>query len=27
MGFKSRSVQAIANILRDKGKEVTLEIH
>ncbi|MBI5250353.1 MAG: SpoIIE family protein phosphatase [Desulfomonile tiedjei] len=27
MGFKSRSVQAIANILREKGKEVTLEIH
>jgi len=27
MGFKSRSVQAIANILRGMGKEVTLEIH
>ncbi len=27
MGFKSRSVQEIANILREKGKEVTLEIH
>lgn len=27
MGFKSRSVQAIANILREKGKEVFLEIH
>jgi hypothetical protein len=27
MGFKSRSVQAIANLLREKGKEVTLEIH
>jgi hypothetical protein len=27
MGFKSRSVQAIANILREKGKEVRLEIH
>jgi hypothetical protein len=27
MGFKSRSVQAIANLLKDKGKEVTLEIH
>lgn len=27
MGFKSRSVQAIANILREKGKEVILEIH
>jgi hypothetical protein len=27
MGFKSRSVQAIANLLRDRGKEVTLEIH
>jgi hypothetical protein len=27
MGFKSRSVQAIANLLRDRGKEVNLEIH
>jgi hypothetical protein len=27
MGFKSRSVQAIANLLRERGKEVTLEIH
>jgi hypothetical protein len=27
MGFKSRSVQAIANLLKDRGKEVTLEIH
>jgi hypothetical protein len=27
MGFKSRSVQAIANILKEKGKEVILEIH
>ncbi|MBI5572389.1 MAG: SpoIIE family protein phosphatase [Desulfomonile tiedjei] len=27
MGFKSRSVQAIANLLRSKGKEVRLEIH
>jgi hypothetical protein len=27
MGFKSRSVQAIANLLREKGKEVKLEIH
>jgi hypothetical protein len=27
MGFKSRSVQAIANILKEKGKEVSLEIH
>jgi hypothetical protein len=27
MGFKSRSVQAIANFLREKGKEVILEIH
>ncbi len=27
MGFKSRSVQAIANILRERGKEVYLEIH
>ncbi len=27
MGFKSRSVQAIANLLREHGKEVTLEIH
>jgi hypothetical protein len=27
MGFKSRSVQAIANFLREKGKEVFLEIH
>ncbi|MBI4964738.1 MAG: SpoIIE family protein phosphatase [Desulfomonile tiedjei] len=26
MGFKSRSVQAVANLLREKGKEVTLEI-
>ncbi len=26
MGFKSRSVQAIANLLRDKGKEVHIEI-
>jgi hypothetical protein len=26
MGFKSRSVQAIANLLKDRGKEVTLEI-
>jgi hypothetical protein len=27
MGFKSRSVQAIANLLKEKGKEVSLEIH
>jgi Stage II sporulation protein E (SpoIIE) len=27
MGFKSRSVQAIANLLKERGKEVTLEIH
>jgi hypothetical protein len=27
MGFKSRSVQAIANMLRERGKEVYLEIH
>jgi hypothetical protein len=27
MGFKSRSVQAIVNILRDLGKEVHLEVH
>jgi hypothetical protein len=27
MGFKSRSVQAIVNILRDNGKEVHLEVH
>jgi hypothetical protein len=27
MGFKSRSVQAIANLLRERGKEVLLEIH
>jgi hypothetical protein len=27
MGFKSRSVQAIAGLLREQGKEVTLEIH
>lgn len=27
MGFKSRSVQAIAALLREKGKDVTLEIH
>lgn len=27
MGFKSRSVQAVANLLRDRGKEVTLEIY
>lgn len=27
MGFKSRSVQAIANLLRERGKEVYLEIH
>jgi hypothetical protein len=27
MGFKSRSVQAIAALLKEKGKEVTLEIH
>ncbi len=27
MGFKSRSVQAIANLLKEKGKEVNLEIH
>ncbi|MGO9119073.1 MAG: SpoIIE family protein phosphatase [Desulfomonilaceae bacterium] len=27
MGFKSRSVQTIASLLREKGKEVTLEIH
>ena len=27
MGFKSRSVQAIALLLRSMGKEVTLEIH
>jgi hypothetical protein len=26
MGFKSRSVQAIANLLKERGKEVTLEI-
>lgn len=27
MGFKSRSVQAIVNLLKAKGKEVILEIH
>jgi hypothetical protein len=27
MGFKSRSIQAITNLLRDRGKEVNLEIH
>ncbi len=27
MGFKSRSVQEIAALLRDRGKEVNLEIH
>jgi hypothetical protein len=27
MGFKSRSVQAIVNLLRDRGKEVHVEIH
>lgn len=27
MGFKSRSVQAIAALLKERGKEVTLEIH
>lgn len=27
MGFKSRSVQSIASILKDKGKEIHLEIH
>jgi hypothetical protein len=27
MGFKSRSVQAIAAILKERGKEVSLEIH
>ena len=27
MGFKSQSVQAIANILKERGKEVLLEIH
>ena len=27
MGFKSRSVQSIASLLREKGKEVNLEIH
>ena len=27
MGFKSRSVQAVANLLKERGKEVTLEIH
>jgi len=27
MGFKSRSVQAIATLLKDMGKEVTVEIH
>jgi Stage II sporulation protein E (SpoIIE) len=27
MGFKSRSVQAIANLLKERGKEVSLEIH
>ena len=27
MGFKSRSVQSIASLLREKGKEVTVEIH
>jgi hypothetical protein len=27
MGFKSRSVQAIANLLKEKGKEVLMEIH
>ncbi|AFM23217.1 SpoIIE family protein phosphatase [Desulfomonile tiedjei] len=27
MGFKSRSIQAITNLLRERGKEVKLEIH
>jgi hypothetical protein len=27
MGFKSRSVQAIASLLKERGKEVFLEIH
>jgi hypothetical protein len=27
MGFKSRSVQAIGALLRERGKEVHLEIH
>lgn len=27
MGFKSRSVQAVVNLLRERGKEVFLEIH
>ena len=27
MGFKSRSVQAIVSLLKDMGKNVTLEIH
>lgn len=27
MGFKSRSVQAVASLLKERGKEVTLEIH
>ncbi len=27
MGFKSRSVQAIANLLQERGKEVHIEIH
>jgi hypothetical protein len=27
MGFKSRSVQAMASLLKERGKEVTLEIH
>lgn len=27
MGFKSRSVQAIASLLRERGKEVIVEIH
>lgn len=27
MGFKSRSVHAIASILRERGKEVTVDIH
>ncbi|MEW6531594.1 MAG: SpoIIE family protein phosphatase [Thermodesulfobacteriota bacterium] len=27
MGFKSRSVQAIVNLLKERGKEVNLEVH
>ena len=27
MGFKSRSVQAIVNLFRERGKEVHVEIH